>query len=122
MMALDTSSSCTGFGPFVLPTPLISRFCQRAGPVTSGSASIDTIYHRNPLRRAGMTSELLSRVGCMTAAQLRNFINGEYVEARAESSFDVIDPVTEGTYASSPVSSPADVDAAYQAAATAFET
>ncbi|MDQ1556482.1 MAG: betaine-aldehyde dehydrogenase [Actinomycetota bacterium] len=57
----------------------------------------------------------------MSAPELRNFINGEYVAASADSSFDVIDPATEQTYATSPVSSKADVDAAFTAAAAAFE-
>jgi betaine-aldehyde dehydrogenase len=54
-------------------------------------------------------------------SELRNFINGEYVDAKAESAFDVIDPATEATYASSPVSSAADVDAAFSAASAAFD-
>ncbi|MBH0055191.1 MULTISPECIES: aminobutyraldehyde dehydrogenase [unclassified Salinibacterium] len=58
----------------------------------------------------------------MSASEIKNFINGEYVAARTESSFDVIDPATEHSYAESPVSSAADVDAAYAAASTAFET
>jgi len=58
----------------------------------------------------------------MSASELRNFINGEYVAARGDSSFDVIDPSTEEVYASSPVSGAADVDAAFSAAADAFET
>ena len=58
----------------------------------------------------------------MSEREIRNFINGEYVEARAESHFDVVDPATEAVYASSPVSSAADVDAAFAAASTAFET
>ncbi len=53
---------------------------------------------------------------------LRNFINGEYVDARGDGGFDVVDPATEQTYATSPVSGQADVDAAFAAAATAFET
>jgi betaine-aldehyde dehydrogenase len=57
----------------------------------------------------------------MTAREIRNFINGEYVEATASSSFDVIDPATEAVYASSPVSSSHDVDVAFHAAANAFE-
>jgi len=52
---------------------------------------------------------------------LRNFINGEYVDARGDDSFAVVDPATEQSYASSPVSGQADVDAAFAAAATAFE-
>jgi len=57
----------------------------------------------------------------MSARELRNFINGEYVTARGDSAFDVIDPSTEQTYASSPISGAADVDAAYGAAAKAFD-
>ena len=57
----------------------------------------------------------------MSAVEIRNFINGDFVAARAESSFDIIDPATEDTYAVSPVSSRADVDAAFTAARNAFE-
>jgi betaine-aldehyde dehydrogenase len=57
----------------------------------------------------------------MAAKEIRNFINGEYVSAKGDSSFDVIDPATEETYASSPVSGSADVDAAFAAASAAFE-
>lgn len=56
------------------------------------------------------------------SAPIRNFINGEYVDARTDDGFDVIDPATEEAYASSPVSGQADVDAAFAAAASAFET
>ncbi|MEY2849645.1 MAG: hypothetical protein RI885_2312 [Actinomycetota bacterium] len=57
----------------------------------------------------------------MTARQLQNFIDGDYREAAASGSFDVIDPATEAVYAASPVSSAADVDAAFTAAEAAFE-
>jgi len=57
----------------------------------------------------------------MSPREIRNFINGEYVDAKAESSFAVIDPATERAYAESPVSSSADVDAAFAAASAAFE-
>ena len=57
----------------------------------------------------------------MADRTLKNFINGEYVEATGDSSFAVIDPATEQSYATSPVSGAADVDAAYAAAAAAFE-
>ena len=56
-----------------------------------------------------------------TPPTLQNFVNGERVEARSDEAFDVVDPATEAAYASSPVSSAADVDAAFQAAAAAFE-
>ncbi|MGL4242692.1 MAG: aldehyde dehydrogenase family protein [Beijerinckiaceae bacterium] len=58
----------------------------------------------------------------MASRTLQNFIGGEYVDARAEQGFDVVDPATEQSYASSPISGAEDVDAAYAAAATAFET
>lgn len=53
---------------------------------------------------------------------LKNFINGEFVAARSDEAFDVVDPVDESVYASSPISGTADVDAAFAAAAAAFET
>jgi betaine-aldehyde dehydrogenase len=57
----------------------------------------------------------------MATNEIKNFINGEFVSASSDSGFDVIDPATEEVYASSPVSSAADVDAAFSAAAAAFE-
>ena len=57
----------------------------------------------------------------MADRTLRNFINGEYVDAKGDGSFAVIDPATEDSYATSPVSAKADVDAAFAAAAAAFE-
>ena len=58
----------------------------------------------------------------MSAAPIKNFINGEYVAATAEESFELVDPATEATYGRSPVSSKKDVDTAFRAAADAFET
>jgi betaine-aldehyde dehydrogenase len=57
----------------------------------------------------------------MADRTLRNFINGDYVDAKGDGSFAVIDPATEDSYATSPVSGQADVDAAFGAAAAAFE-
>ena len=57
----------------------------------------------------------------MSAVEIRNFINGEYVAATADSHFDLIDPATEAAYGSSPVSSKRDVDVAFRAASDAFE-
>jgi betaine-aldehyde dehydrogenase len=57
----------------------------------------------------------------MATKNLRNFVNGEYVEPAADESFAVLDPATEKSYATSPVSTAADVDGAYAAAAAAFE-
>ncbi|MFP7760787.1 aminobutyraldehyde dehydrogenase [Marisediminicola sp. LYQ85] len=53
--------------------------------------------------------------------ELKNFVGGQYVEARATSSFQVIDPATEDAYAVSPVSSGDDIAAAYEAASSAFD-
>jgi betaine-aldehyde dehydrogenase len=52
---------------------------------------------------------------------LKNFINGELVDSRGKDTIDLVDPVTGDVYAKSPVSNDADVDAAYTAAAAAFE-
>ena len=57
----------------------------------------------------------------MSVFELRNFVNGEYVDSKSEARLDLIDPATEGVYATSPVSSAVDVDEAYTAAAQAFE-
>lgn len=51
---------------------------------------------------------------------LRNFINGQYVDANSQVRFDCINPMTEQVIAQSPVPNQADVDAAYAAAAEAF--
>ena len=52
---------------------------------------------------------------------LQNFINGKFVDASDGRTSDVIDPSTGEVYAHAPVSGRADVDAAMQAAANAFE-
>jgi betaine-aldehyde dehydrogenase len=57
----------------------------------------------------------------MSTTPIRNFINGEYVSATSDESFELLDPATEATYGSSPVSSKKDVDTAFRAAADAFE-
>jgi betaine-aldehyde dehydrogenase len=54
--------------------------------------------------------------------QLRNFVNGQYVDAASDARGDIIDPTTGGVVASAPISSAADVDAAYAAASAAFDT
>jgi betaine-aldehyde dehydrogenase len=54
--------------------------------------------------------------------ELRNFVNGDFVLARADAVSEVIDPSTGEPYAEAPVSGPADVNAALQAAAAAFPT
>jgi betaine-aldehyde dehydrogenase len=58
----------------------------------------------------------------MTTRTLKNFVNGSYVEAKGKDALELVDPATEEVYADSPISSAADIDAAYQAAQAAFET
>jgi betaine-aldehyde dehydrogenase len=53
---------------------------------------------------------------------LRNFVDGEYREASSDSRSDIVSPATGRVVATAPVSSEADVDAAYAAAAKAFES
>lgn len=57
----------------------------------------------------------------MPAKTLSNFINNAYVDAKADSHLDLVDPATEEVYATAPVSTAADIDTAYKAAAAAFE-
>ncbi len=54
--------------------------------------------------------------------ELRNFVGGEHVEAADGRRSDLVDPSTGEVFATAPVSSPEDVDRAYRAAATAFES
>jgi betaine-aldehyde dehydrogenase len=51
---------------------------------------------------------------------LRNFINGESVEAADGRTSDLVNPTTGEVFAQAPISGAADVDAAYRAAAEAF--
>ena len=52
---------------------------------------------------------------------LQNFINGKSVPSKSGKSSEVINPSTGKAYATAPVSNSADVDAAMNAASTAFE-
>ena len=54
------------------------------------------------------------------ARTLRNFIGGEYVDGRTDSTTDIVNPATGSVVATAPVSGQADVDAAYGAADAAF--
>jgi betaine-aldehyde dehydrogenase len=56
------------------------------------------------------------------ARALRNFIGGQYVDSEGDSTTDIINPSTAQVVAKAPVSVQADVDAAYAAASTAFDT
>ncbi|MSY90171.1 MAG: aldehyde dehydrogenase family protein, partial [Actinobacteria bacterium] len=57
----------------------------------------------------------------MAVRELKNFINGQYVDSKGSERSDVINPATGQTYATAAVSSDADVDAAYKAAEKAFD-
>ena len=57
----------------------------------------------------------------MTDRTLQNFVNGKFTDAGDGRTSDVIDPSTGEVYAHAPISSRQDVDAAMQAAASAFE-
>jgi betaine-aldehyde dehydrogenase len=57
----------------------------------------------------------------MAVKELKNFINGEYVDSKGSDRSDVINPATGVTYATAAVSSDADVDRAYKAAEKAFD-
>lgn len=52
--------------------------------------------------------------------ELRNFIGGEYVAAETDRTIDIVNPSTAKVVAKSPVSTQADVDAAYTAASKGF--
>jgi len=53
--------------------------------------------------------------------QLKNFVNGEYIDAKGTETQDIINPATGQVYATSPVSNEADVDHAFKAAEKAFD-
>nr|WP_198151973.1 aminobutyraldehyde dehydrogenase [Kibdelosporangium sp. MJ126-NF4]CEL22399.1 4-aminobutyraldehyde dehydrogenase [Kibdelosporangium sp. MJ126-NF4]CTQ89254.1 4-aminobutyraldehyde dehydrogenase (EC 1.2.1.19) [Kibdelosporangium sp. MJ126-NF4] len=52
----------------------------------------------------------------------RNFVNGEHADAADGRTLDVVNPATGEVYATSPLSGKSDVDAAFAAAESAFET
>ncbi|QYC39440.1 Gamma-aminobutyraldehyde dehydrogenase [Nonomuraea coxensis DSM 45129] len=54
--------------------------------------------------------------------RLQNFVNGEFVDAKSGRFSDIIDPCTGEAYVQAPVSGIEDVDAAYAAAAAAFDS
>jgi betaine-aldehyde dehydrogenase len=57
----------------------------------------------------------------MSPRELRNFVNGEYVDAKSKETIDIINPADGKVYATSPVSSNEDVADAYKAADAAFD-
>ncbi|PZG13540.1 gamma-aminobutyraldehyde dehydrogenase [Nonomuraea aridisoli] len=54
--------------------------------------------------------------------RLQNYINGEFVDAKSGKFSDIVDPCTGEPYIQAPVSGSEDVDAAFAAAAAAFES
>ncbi|TDB96875.1 gamma-aminobutyraldehyde dehydrogenase [Nonomuraea longispora] len=54
--------------------------------------------------------------------RLQNYVNGEFVDAKSGRFSDIIDPCTGEAYVQAPVSGQDDVDAAFAAAAAAFES
>jgi betaine-aldehyde dehydrogenase len=58
----------------------------------------------------------------MADTTFQNVINGELVPSASGETYDVIDPTTGEVYAQAPMSAAEDVDRAYAAAATAFES
>jgi betaine-aldehyde dehydrogenase len=52
---------------------------------------------------------------------IKNFVNGQQVDAADGRTTDVVNPATGEAYATAPLSGPADIDAAMGAAAAAFE-
>ena len=51
---------------------------------------------------------------------LRNFVNGEYVDSSEGRRSELVDPTTGEVFATAPISSAKDVDRAYRAAEGAF--
>jgi betaine-aldehyde dehydrogenase len=58
----------------------------------------------------------------MADQTFQNVVNGELVDSVSGETYDVIDPTTGEVYAAAPLSGAEDVDRAYAAARTAFET
>jgi betaine-aldehyde dehydrogenase len=58
----------------------------------------------------------------MADTSFQNIVNGEKVPSASGETYDVVDPTTGETYATAPLSGPEDLDRAYGAAATAFES
>ncbi len=64
----------------------------------------------------------MTGVGLPHKYNVRNFINGESREASDGQQYDLIDPSSGAVFGSAPLSGKADVDQAYAAAETAFES
>ena len=143
-MAFETSSRCTGRGAaeraaFVMRS-IVSvsdaagkRFRRNPSdaqliPMHSLALATDRTYHGRTAPTSAPGARAPRRVHesedrhPMSSGTLRNFIDGDYVEARGDTGQDLIDPATEEVYGVSPVATAADLDHAYRAASDAFET
>jgi betaine-aldehyde dehydrogenase len=60
--------------------------------------------------------------GSAMTTELKNFIGGEFVSTRDGVSTELVNPTTGEVFATAPVSGPADIDQAYAAAASAFDS
>ena len=58
----------------------------------------------------------------MSLKQLKNFVNGEYVDAKSGQTSEIFDPSTGKPYATAQLSNAADIDHAYKVADKAFES
>ncbi|MBP6043018.1 MAG: gamma-aminobutyraldehyde dehydrogenase [Rhodoluna sp.] len=58
----------------------------------------------------------------MSLKQLKNFVNGEYVDAKSGQTSEIFDPATGKPYATAQLSNEADIDHAYKVADKAFES
>ena len=58
----------------------------------------------------------------MSLKQLKNFVNGEYVDAKSGQTADIFDPATGKPYATAQLSGAEDIDHAYKIADAAFES
>ncbi|HEX4470659.1 MAG TPA: aldehyde dehydrogenase family protein, partial [Nocardioides sp.] len=58
----------------------------------------------------------------MADQRFQNVINGELVDSASGETYDIVDPTTGEVYAQAPLSGAEDVDRAYAAADSAFET
>ncbi|MFM1795453.1 MAG: hypothetical protein RLZZ340_130 [Actinomycetota bacterium] len=58
----------------------------------------------------------------MSLKQLKNFVDGEYVDAKSGQTSEIFDPATGKPYATAQLSDAADIDHAYKVADKAFET
>jgi betaine-aldehyde dehydrogenase len=58
----------------------------------------------------------------MALKQLKNFVNGQYVDAKSGETAEIFDPASGKPYANAQLSNAADIDNAYKVADKAFET